>query len=227
MSNPTATVSDGYLPRPETTVRYKERASYDRELVHAVLDEALVAHVGFVADGRPVVIPMLHARVGESLLLHGSPATRLLRLLKGSPEICVSVTLVDGLVLARSAFHHSANYRSVVVFGVPEAVTDLDERKQALDAFTDKLVPGRRPHLRPMTEKEVRGTAVVRLPLDAVSAKVRTGGPNDDDADYELPIWAGVLPLRHGFDDPLPDENNHDGLEVPDHVTALTAGAQR
>ncbi len=217
----TATAPAAYTPRPETSVRYAERGSYDRDLVHAILDEALVAHVGFVADGRPVVIPMLHARVGEHVLLHGSPATRMFRLLKRSPEICVTVTLIDGLVLARSAFHHSANYRSVVVLGTPETVTDLDERRAALDAFTDKLVPDRRPHLRPMTEKEVRGTSVVRLRLDAVSAKLRTGGPSDDEADYDLPIWAGVVPAQRGFGEPIADERNHDGLAVPAHVTAL------
>lgn len=216
-----STAADSFAPNEHTTVRYAERATYDRSVVHAILDEALLCHVGFVSRGRTVVIPLLHARVGDDLLLHGSPATRLFRTLKPAPEICVTVTLLDGLVLARSAFHHSANYRSAVVFGRPEVVDDLDAKFAALDAFTDKLVPERRAHLRTMTGKEVRGTSVFRLAITEASAKIRSGPPGDEEADYELPIWAGVVPLRTGFADPIPDPRNLSDLTVPAHVASM------
>ena len=205
-----------------TTVRYAARGSYDRELAYSIIDEATVAHVGLVDDERPVVIPMLHARIEDRLYLHGSPATRLFRETKKGIPVCVTITLIDGLVLARSAFHHSANYRSVVVFGNTEAVTSLDERWRILDAYVDKVVPGRRSHLRPMTEKEVRGTAMFSIPIEEASVKMRTGGPVDEPGDYELDIWAGVLPARTGYADPLPDPRNTPGLAVPDHVVEMT-----
>ena len=205
-----------------TTVRYTARASYDRELAYSIIDEATVAHVGLVAEDRPVVIPMLHARIDDRVYLHGSPATRLFRHAKGGMPVCVTITLIDGLVLARSAFHHSANYRSVVMFGDTVAVTSLDERRRILDAYVDKVVPGRRPHLRPMTNKEVRGTAMFSIPIDEASVKMRTGGPADEPEDYELDIWAGVLPTRTGYSDPLPDPKNTPGLDVPPHVTEMT-----
>ncbi len=205
-------------PSGRATVRREERSSYDPVEIRAILDEALYCHVGFVDAGSPMVIPMLHACIGEHLYLHGSPATRMFRLFQKGPQICVTATLLDGLVLARSAFDHSANYRSVVVFGVPEVVEDLDERAGALDAFTDKLVPGRRRSLRPMTEKEVRATVVIRLPLTEASAKIRTGPPVDEEADYALPIWAGVIPITQTFGDPIPDPRNLDGVTEPDHL---------
>jgi len=203
-----------------TTVRYAARGRYDRETVHAILDEGLLAHVGFVVDGDPFVIPMIYARVGDDLLLHGSPATRLFRTLRPKPRICVTVTLVDGLVLARSAFHHSANYRSAVVVGEPEEVEDLRARAEALDHITERLAPGRREHLRPMSDKDLRGTRVVRLPITEASAKVRSGQPSDEEGDYDLPIWAGVLPLTSGVGLAIPDERNLPGLSVPGHVAA-------
>lgn len=212
--------ADDLGPTPATTVRYPGRGRYDRATVHAILDEGLVAHVGFVVDGDPFVVPMVYARDGDDLLLHGSPATRLFRTMRPAPRICATVTLVDGLVLARSAFHHSANYRSVVVVGEPVEVDDLDERGAALDVITERLAPGRLEHLRTTTEKELRGTRVVRLPITEASAKVRTGGPGDEEEDYELPIWAGVLPLTTGVGEVVPDERNLDGLDVPDHVAA-------
>ncbi len=205
-------------PTDRTTVRREERSSYDRSEIEAILDQALFCHVGFVDDGRPVVIPMLHARLGEHVYLHGSPATRMFRLFKKGHDVSVAVTLMDGLVLARSAFDHSANYRSVVVFGRTEAIEDLDERTAVLDAFTDKLVPGRRPSLRPMTEKEVRATAVVRVPMIEASAKIRTGPPVDDEADYALPIWAGVIPILTSFGEPIPDPRQHPDATEPDHL---------
>ncbi len=205
-------------PTDRTTVRREERSSYDRSEIEAILDQALFCHVGFVDDGRPVVIPMLHARLGEHVYLHGSPATRMFRLFKKGHDVSVAVTLMDGLVLARSAFDHSANYRSVVLFGRTEAIEDLDERTAVLDAFTDKLVPGRRPSLRPMTEKEVRATAVVRVPMIEASAKIRTGPPVDDEADYALPIWAGVIPILTSFGEPIPDPRQHPDATEPDHL---------
>jgi nitroimidazol reductase NimA-like FMN-containing flavoprotein (pyridoxamine 5'-phosphate oxidase superfamily) len=205
-------------PTPNTAVRREERASYDRADVYSILDEALYCSIAFEDGGRPVVIPTLHARIGNSLYLHGSPATRLFRVLKQGPQVCVSVTLMDGLVLARSAFNHSANYRSVVLFGVTEPITNLVERRQVLDAFTDKLVPGRRPHLRPMTDKEVRATAVMRLPIEEAAAKIRRGPPLDDDPDYELPIWAGVIPIITSYGAPVPDPIQHPDATEPAHL---------
>jgi hypothetical protein len=203
---------------PSTQARRSERGSHDQELIYSILDEALFCHVGFVDDGHPVVIPMLHARIGDEVFLHGSPATRLFRRLSSGPDVCVTVTLLDGLVLARSAFEHSANYRSVVIFGRPKRVPGIAERREALDAFTDKLVPGRRPHLRAMTDKEVRGTTVLRLPIDHASAKMRSGPPVDEEADYQLPIWAGVIPLRLEPGKPVPDPRNLPEVAPPEHV---------
>jgi hypothetical protein len=210
-------------PTPHTRVRRADRATYERSTIHAILDEALVCHLGFVeiADARPVVIPMLHVRVGDNLYFHGSPAGRIFRLLGRSPLVCATVTIVDGLVLARSAFHHSANYRSVVVMGRTEPVADLAARRSVLDALTDKLVPGRRPGLRPMTDKEVRGTAVVRLPIEEASAKIRSGPPIDDEDDYRLPIWAGVIPVTQVFGVPVPDPRQLADIDPPGRADAI------
>jgi hypothetical protein len=207
-------------PTPATEVRYAARGRYDRATVHAILDAGLIAHVGFVVDGDPFVIPMIYARVGDDLLLHGSPATRMFRTMRRRPRICATVTLVDGLVLARSAFHHSANYRSAVVVGEPQDVDDLDERMAALESITDRMAPGRVPSLRAMTEKEARGTRVVRLPITEASAKIREGGPIDEEEDYDLPIWAGVLPLTTGVGQAVPDDRNLSDVAVPEHVRA-------
>lgn len=208
-------------PTARTTVGRADRAVYDRRAIYDILDEAYFAHVGFVSEESPVVIPMLHARIDDSLYLHGGPASRIMRTLKNGPEICVTVTLLDGLVLARSAFHHSANYRSVVAFGTPTVVSDLDERRAVLDAYTDKLVPDRRPHLREMTEKEVRGTVVLAMSLDEVSGKVRVGGPVDDTEDMGLDIWAGVIPLSLTAGDPIDDPLMRPGIPRPDHVARI------
>lgn len=202
--------------------RKPEREASDRSVVHAILDEALVCHVGFVAEGQPYVIPMTFARCGDDLLLHGSPASRLIRHFDGTAEACVEVTLLDGLVLARSAFEHSMNYRSAVCFGRPAPITDLDERAVALDAITDRLVPGRREHLRPMTEQEVRATRVLAMPIEAASAKVRTGPPGDEDEDGDWPVWVGEVPVRAVAGDPVPAPG-WESADVPPHVTDLTA----
>jgi uncharacterized protein len=205
-----------------TRVRYAARGSYDRDLAYSIIDEATVAHVGLIDDGRPVVIPMLHARLGDRLYLHGSPGTRLMRKTKPGVDICVTITLIDSLVLARSAFHHSANYRSVVLFGETVPVSSVDDRRRILDAYVDKIVPGRRPHLRPMTDKEVRGTAMISIPIDEASVKVRAGGPVDEEEDYALSIWAGVIPFQSGYETPIADPRNHPDLEVPDHIIEMT-----
>ncbi|MER6405554.1 pyridoxamine 5'-phosphate oxidase family protein [Streptomyces viridosporus] len=222
-------------PQPRTTAVYPPtgrtvptrspgRAAYDRELVHAILDEGYVCHLGFVRDGAPVVLPTLYARVGERLYVHGSTGSRPLRAAgradAGLP-VCLTVTHVDGLVLARSAFHHSVNYRSVVVHGLAHDVTDPEEKRRALDALVDHVVPGRAADSRPADRKELAATAVIRLDLEEVSAKLRTGGVNDEPEDLALPHWAGVLPLRKGYDAPLPDPGLAPGTALPAYLAAL------
>jgi uncharacterized protein len=198
-----------------------KRAAYERERIDAILDEAPICHVGTVGDGgHPVVIPTLHARDGDSLYLHGSAASPTLRRAERA-ELCVTATLLDGLVLARSAVHHSVNYRSVVVFGRAERVESDEAKCQALEAFTEKLIPGRWGDARLPTAQELKATAVLRLPLDEASAKVRSGGPLDDEPDYELPVWAGTVPLRLTADAPLADDRLIPGVECPGYVTEL------
>ena len=175
--------------------RLPQRGVYDRAVVHAILDEALVCHVGFVVDGQPYVIPTIHARVGEVLYVHGSAASRMLRTLREGVPVSVTVTLLDGLVLARSAFHHSMNYRSVIALGAASEVADPAEKRAALDAIVEHVAPGRSAEVRPPSDLEMKATLVLKLPLEEVSAKVRTGPPVDDDDDYALPVWAGVIPL--------------------------------
>lgn len=204
-----------------TFKRLPERGSHDRDVIDAILDEAMVCHVGIADEHGPVVIPTLFARDGDAIILHGSPASRLLRTAT-TQEICVTVTLTDGLVLARSAFHHSMNYRSVVIFGTPVEITDDDEKQRALDVLVEHLVPGRNPTLRPMSRNERKGTRVLRLPLDRVSAKVRTGGPVDDEDDYALPIWAGIIPIRTTYGAPETDPLSRIRVDVPDHALAFT-----
>ena len=221
--------SAAYSPTDRTVpTRSADRASYDRELVHAILDEGYVCHLGFVRDGAPVVLPTLYGRVGERLYVHGSTGSRPLRMTgeadPGLP-VCLTVTHVDGLVLARSAFHHSINYRSVVVHGIAHQVTDPEEKRTALDALVDHVVPGRSRDSRPANKKELAATAVIRLDLDEVSAKVRTGPPKDDDPDYDLPIWAGVLPLQLTPGDPAPDPVLDPAIPVPGHVASWSRPA--
>ncbi len=195
-----------FEPTPRTTVRRRpERGRYQQAEVEEILDEGLVAHVGLAVGGQPFVLPMAYARIGDHLYLHGSAASRLLRALAAGAPVCVTVTLLDGLVLARSAFHHSMNYRSVVILGWAEAVTDAAERERALAALVDHAVAHRSEEVRPPTGKELAATRLVRIRLDEVSAKVRTGPPIDDDDDLELPVWAGVLPLRLAAGEPRPD----------------------
>jgi nitroimidazol reductase NimA-like FMN-containing flavoprotein (pyridoxamine 5'-phosphate oxidase superfamily) len=195
-------------PSARTTLRrLPERGRYDRATVDAVLDEALICHLGLVdADGRPFVVPTIHARVGDHLYVHGSPASRALRAAGlDEAEACVVATLVDGLVLARSAFHHSINYRSVVVYGSASRVDDLDEKATALHAIVEHVVAGRAEGCRPPDDRELRATLVLRLALDEASAKVRSGGPKDDDDDLALPVWAGHVPVHLVAGDPVAD----------------------
>jgi nitroimidazol reductase NimA-like FMN-containing flavoprotein (pyridoxamine 5'-phosphate oxidase superfamily) len=206
-------------PSERTEVRrVPERGSYDRELINTILDEALICHVGFVHEGAPVVIPTIHARVGDTLYLHGSPASRMLRSMRSGDDISVNVTLVDGLVVARAAFHNSMNYRSVVVFGSPRVVADDDEKWDALEAITNHVIPGRWDESRQMTEKEMKGTLVVAIPISEASAKVRTGGPKDEEADYDLPIWAGVIPTAIAAGQPVVDEASRVDVPMPSSV---------
>jgi nitroimidazol reductase NimA-like FMN-containing flavoprotein (pyridoxamine 5'-phosphate oxidase superfamily) len=210
-------------PSARTTVRrLPERADYDRAAAYAILDEAFVCHVGLATDEGPVVIPMLHARDGDRLLVHGSPASRLLRAGRREVEMCATVTLVDGLVLARSAFHHSLNYRSVVAMGRATAIADLDERRAALDVLVEACVPGRTADARGANDKELRGTLVLALPLDECSVKVRTGAPNDDDEDMSLPVWAGVIPLTTTAGAPIPSPDLAPTVPTPPYATAYT-----
>lgn len=200
------TTDDAFGPTKRTTLRrHRERGRYERELVHAILDEALIAHVGFTTSHGPVVLPMVHARIGDDLYLHGARANALLGALKDGVPACVTVTIVDGLVLARSAFHHSLNFRCVTVFGIATEVTEADEVRRASAALVNHLVPGRSTLARPPDDGEVRQTLFVRMPIEEVSAKVRTGPPVDEEADRSLDVWAGQLPLELVSTEPIAD----------------------
>jgi nitroimidazol reductase NimA-like FMN-containing flavoprotein (pyridoxamine 5'-phosphate oxidase superfamily) len=204
---------DEFAPTSRTRVkRLPKRGVYEKAAVHAILDEGFVCHVGFSVDGQTYVIPTGYVRVGDRVYIHGSPASRMLDALNQELDICLTVTLLDGLVLARSAFHHSMNYRSVVILGKAHIVTDPAEKMDALHAFVDHVVPGRWNEVRQPTSKELQSTFVLALPLDEVSAKVRTGPPIDDEEDYTLPIWAGVVPLRTTPGEPIADPRIVPGL---------------
>jgi nitroimidazol reductase NimA-like FMN-containing flavoprotein (pyridoxamine 5'-phosphate oxidase superfamily) len=205
-------------PTERTKVRrLPARANYDRLFIDAVIDEALSCHVGFAVDGRPWVVPTIHARIDDRLYLHGAIANHMLGSLAGGIETCVTITLVDGLVLARSAFHHSMNYRSVMVFGWATPVDDPEEKRLALGALVEHVVPGRSADARPPSAKELRTTQVLRLPINEVSAKERTGGPLDDEEDLDLLVWAGQLPIATVFGEPLADTSD---IAVPSYVRA-------
>lgn len=210
-----------FAPTPRTTLRrLPARGRFDRETVNAILDEGLMCHVGFVAEGQPFVIPTIHARSGDRVYLHGSAASRMLKTLEGGVRLCLTVTLVDGLVMARSAFHHSMNYRSVVVLGDAQAVSDPAEKWEALRTIVEHVAPGRWAEVREPSAKEMAGTLVLRLPLDEASAKVRTGPPLDDEEDYALECWAGVLPLRLVPGAPVPDPRLPAGRALSPAVAA-------
>ena len=208
-----------FTPTERTQVkRLPKRGKYERETVFAILDEGFVCHVGFSVDGQPYVIPTNYGRSGEILYLHGSAASRMLRTLSEGVPVSVTVTHVDGLVLARSAFHHSVNYRSVVILGTARLVTDAAEKMEALRVFTEHVMKGRWDDVRQPTEQELKATTVLALPLEEVSAKVRTGGPVDDEEDYALPVWAGVLPLQTVAKAPLPDAQRKKDEPIPGYL---------
>ena len=211
---------DSFAVGPLNKVRRADRGHYDRAGVYAVLDEGLVAHVGFMIDDRPVVVPMVYGRHGDQLYLHGAKAARFAKTMGPGVPVCITVTLTDGIVVGRSAFHCSINYRSAVIHGHARLVTDPEEAEQAVAAVTDHLLPGRWAESRSVTEKEIRSTAVLRVEIEAASLKKRSGPPIDEDADYALPIWAGVIPLRTEAGAPEADSRLLDGVSVPGSVKA-------
>jgi|ERR1051326_1427237 nitroimidazol reductase NimA-like FMN-containing flavoprotein (pyridoxamine 5'-phosphate oxidase superfamily) len=203
-----------------TLKRLPARGSYERELINKILDEAFICHVGFAVDGQPFVIPTGYARANDQLLIHGSQASRMLRSLGKGIDVCVTVTLIDGLVLARSAFHHSMNYRSVVIFGRATLVDDPEQKMAALRALSEHMISGRWNEVRQPTEREMQLTTVLALSLNEASAKVRAGPPLDDEEDYELPIWAGVIPIRLAAGMPIPDPRLSANIPTPCYALA-------
>ncbi|NOT48560.1 MAG: pyridoxamine 5'-phosphate oxidase family protein [Acidobacteria bacterium] len=198
--------------------RLPKRGAFDRETIYPILDEAFICHVGFIVDEQPYVIPTGYARIGDDLYLHGSSASRMLRNLALGVDVCVTITLIDGLVMARSAFHHSMNYRSVVILGKAELVEIAEEKKRALEAFSEHVIPGRWAEVRPPTELELKATSVLKLSINEASAKIRTVAPVDDEEDYALDVWAGVLPMRVTAAGPIRDERLAEDVSLPDYV---------
>ncbi len=212
--------SEQLIPTQRSRIkRVPKRGQYECTAIYQILDEGLVCHVGFAIEQQPYVIPTAYGRVGDKLYIHGSPASRMLRSLQGGIEVCITVTMLDGLVLARSAFHHSMNYRSVVVFGKATVVKDSQEKLEALQAFTEHVIPGRWDEVRSPSRQELQGTLILSLPLAEASAKVRTGHPIDDEADYQLPVWAGIVPLHLAATEPMSDPRLP--LEIPVPTYAL------
>ena len=213
------------MPRPVTAPdervevqRHADRGEYDRRIIDEILDEALYCTVGFVHDDRPMVIPTIHVRVGARIVLHGSPASRMLRTLGSGAEAAVSVTILDGLVLARSVFNHSMNYRSVVLVGTAEVIDDPADKLEAMRAFTEKILPGRWDDARRPSDREITGTLILGIPIEAASAKIRSGPPGDDDADLGLPVWAGVIPLWTASGTPIPAPNLNPEIDYPEYL---------
>ena len=198
--------------------RLPKRADYDRDTINAILDEGMICHVSFVVDGQPFMIPTIHARDGDHVLLHGLKGGRLLNHLEAGNDVCIAVTLLDGLVLARSAFHHSMNYRSVVLYGKGKEITEPEAKMDAMKRFVDHLTPGRWDYLRPVTDKEIKATSIVAISIDDAAAKIRSGPPSDDDEDYELPIWAGLVPLSLTAGAIEDDPRLESDISQPDHV---------
>lgn len=205
-----------------TLKRLPKRGHYDRDVVYQILDEGFICHVSFTVDGQPFVIPTGYARVDDRMFIHGSQVSRMLRTLATGIDVCVGVTLIDGLVLARSAFHHSVNYRSVVIFGRATIVEDREAKLAALFAFSEHVVPGRWNEVREPTEQELKATTVLSLPLEEVSAKVRTGPPVDDEEDYAMNVWAGVLPLQMTAGTPIGDPRLPENIPAPAYALAYT-----
>ena len=218
-------VPEAFPPTERTRlVRESHRGVYDRDVIYGILDEGLVCHVGFIVDGQPYVIPTLYARVGDAIYFHGSAASRMLRQLDAGTPVCVTVTLTDGIVLARSVFNHSMNYRSVVALGRAAVVDEPAEKFNALHAFTEKILPGRWNDARQPSDQELRATSILCLTLSEVSAKIRTGPPLDDEADYALAVWAGVIPLRLAADAPIRDERCDAAIPMPSYAANYSRG---
>jgi nitroimidazol reductase NimA-like FMN-containing flavoprotein (pyridoxamine 5'-phosphate oxidase superfamily) len=212
-----------FTPTDRTQVkRLAKRGNYDRDTVYKILDSGIVCHVGFNVDGQPYVIPTNYGRAGDILYIHGSAASRMLRTLSEGIPMCVTVTHLDGLVLARSAFHHSVNYRSVVILGTAKLVEHPAEKMEALRIFTEQVMKGRWDDIRPPNEQELKGTTVLSIALEEVSAKIRTGGPVDDEADYALPVWAGVVPLQTVVKTPEPDALRKNDPPVPEYLKSYS-----
>jgi len=214
------------LPQtPRTTLkRLAKRGSHERETINQILDEGFICHVGFAIEGQPYVIPTGYARIDDKLIIHGSQASRMLRALKAGIDMCVTVTLIDGLVLARSAFHHSMNYRSVVIFGRATLIEEREEKLAALFALSEHMIPGRWQEAREPTETELQQTTVLSLPIEEASAKIRRGPPLDDEEDYAMNIWAGVLPMQLTTGEPIADPRLPPNIEVPDYVISYRRG---
>jgi nitroimidazol reductase NimA-like FMN-containing flavoprotein (pyridoxamine 5'-phosphate oxidase superfamily) len=220
-------MSEIYTPTQRTRVaREPQRAVYDRDEVYRILDEGFICHVGFLLDGQPFVIPTSYGRQDASLYIHGSAASRMLRNMKEGVPVCVAVTLLDGLVLARSVFNHSMNYRSVVILGKATLVENPEEKLAALRVLSEHILPGRWDDARHPNEQEVKATSVLRLPIEEFSAKVRTGPPVDDEEDYSFPTWAGVIPLEMRARDPIDDPRMEPERAVPEYVRAYSRKEQ-
>ena len=200
--------------------RLHERGRFDRKTIYSIVDAMPLCHVGFALNDKPMVIPTFQWREGDHIYWHGSSASRGIRASQDM-DVCLTVSLLDGLVLARSGMHHSANFRSVMIFGRPSVVEDPDRKAASLNAFIDTLYPGRSEMLRPMTDQEAKATTVLSMPIDEASAKIRDDGVHDDEEDYALPIWAGVIPVRHTVGEPIPDPRNLTGVETPEHVKSF------
>ena len=211
--------SDTLSPTQNTRLkRTHERGSFDRETIYQILDASPLCHIGYLLNGRPAVTPTLHWRVGDRIYWHGSSASRALRRARDA-QVCLTATLMDGYVMARSAYHHSMNFRSVMIYGVAKQVTDKDEKEASLYAMVEALIPGRWPYLRPINAQEFKATMVLSMPVEEASAKIRTGGPVDDEEDYALPIWAGTVPILREYGAPVQDQNSPKDIATPDHIT--------
>jgi|TARA_B100000378_G_scaffold276767_1_gene275448 hypothetical protein len=203
--------------------RISNNSDYSKETVHAIIDEALFCHLGIIHDGKPVVIPTIHARMGDQIVFHGSNASRLLKI-SNNNEICVTITLLDGLVMARSLFNSSMNYRSAVIFGKGEIIKDHDERMAAFKSITDHIAPGRWDDARQPNNSELKQTSVVRMPIDEASAKISMGPPDDEDEDYALDYWAGVIPINQTYGEPESDPILQEGITIPDYLKNYCRG---
>ena len=217
---------DTYTPTARSKVRrLHERGRYDRESVFAILDAGLFCHIGYVIDGQPYVTPTGYWRVDDHLYWHGSSASRMIRTLGQGVPVCLTVTHLDALVMARSGFHHSVNYRSVMAFGKAHKIEDNDEKRAALDSYVERFLPQRNRELRAIDAQELKATTVLGMTIEEASAKIRTGPPKDDEPDYDLPVWAGVVPIRQVFGEPVPDPRLPEGTKLPLHVANLAPGA--